>query len=153
MGRWGRRVRRPLIMEDEQMGVNDRKQDEKEAQRAKRGGLVGQAEWRGYINVNLSPDEKAQFDEWMRGDDPWEVLQEVVQSGCVVTVKLNAGNSSGCLASITQRSVGSLNAGLCVTARASSAGKALFRAVFLVASLGVESDWAAVHPTVEDDRW
>lgn len=135
------------------MGINDRRQEAKEAKReAGSAGKSGVAEWRGYINVDLSPDEKAQFDEWMRGDDPWDILTEIAAAGCVVTVKTNAG-STGFMASITQRSPASVNAGLCVTARASSAGKALFRAVFLVASLGVAEDWTKGHEVADPDRW
>lgn len=135
------------------VGANDRKQSDKEERREQVRNKKGlSAEWRGYINVELSADEKAQFDEWMRGSDPWDVLQEVVASGCVVTIKLNAG-STGFLGSVTQRETSSVNAGLAVTARSSDATKALFRAMFLVAKLGVHADWAASQGVADPDRW
>jgi len=46
-----------------------------------------------------------------------------------------------------------VNAGLCVTARSGEAGKALFRALYLVAVLGVDSDWSAGRPIADPDRW
>lgn len=126
------------------------RRDKRAARRS--GGGAGQAEWRGYINVQLSDDDKAQFDEWMRGDDPWETLTEAALAGVVCSVKRD-GEKRTFLASLTQRNAGSVNAGLCVTARGKSAGVALFRCVFLVARLGVSARWEDGAALADDDRW
>ena len=122
------------------------------AHSASNGTGKGDAAWRGYINVQLDSSQKAQFDDWMKTDEPWDMLAAVVSSGCQVSVKLNPG-SGGFLASITQRNAASVNNGLCITARAGEAGKAIFRALFLVNVLGVEADWGAAQAPADPDRW
>jgi len=145
---------RPSKLEEFEMGVaGDTKLDKKVHNSPKASGNgTGQAEWRGYINVNLDASQKAQFDDWMRTDDPWDVMAAVVASGAYIAVKLNQ-DGGGFLASVTQRNPGHINAGLAVTARAGEAGKAMFRALFLVAVLGVDADWAAGKPPADPDRW
>jgi len=117
-----------------------------------RGNGSAQAEWRGYINVNLDASQKAQFDDWMRTDDPWDTMLSVVTSGAQISVKYNP-DGGGFLASVTQRNPGHVNAGLAITARGSEPGKAMFRALFLVAVLGVDVDWAAGKSPADPDRW
>lgn len=133
--------------------MNDRVQEAKEARKASRvNGKVADAEWRGYINVSLSEDDKRQFEVWSMEGDPWEVMTEAVRDGVVLTVKLSPGNS-GFLASATQRRTDSVNAGLAVTARANEPWKALVRVLFLLARLGVTTSWELVQPVADDDRW
>lgn len=135
------------------MGINDRMQDEKEARREARGkGKVPDAVWRGYINVELPPSVKAQYDDWVHTSEPWDLLAAIVDSGCVVTLKKNTG-SSGYLGTVTQRDAANVNAGLCVSARSSDAGKALLRAVFIVGYLGVDDDWTKTQAPADPDRW
>lgn len=116
------------------------------------GRSSGESVWRGFINVNLDASQKAQFDDWLATGEVWDILAEVVGSGAHVAVKLDAG-SGGFMASITQRNPAHVNAGLAITARSREAGKALFRAVYLVAVLGVDADWAAGKATADPDRW
>jgi len=145
---------RPSKLEEFKVGVaGDSKLDKKvqNSPRARGNGSV-QAEWRGYINVNLDASQKAQFEDWMRTDYPWDTMAAVVASGAHIAVKLNQ-DGGGFLASVTQRNPGHINAGLAVTARAGEAGKAMFRALFLVAVLGVDADWAAGKPPADPDRW
>jgi len=133
--------------------AGDAKLDKKVGQTARNHERqVGVAEWRGYINVNLDASQKAQFEDWMRTDDPWDTMAAVVASGAHIAVKLNQ-DGGGFMASVTQRNPGHVNAGLAVTARAGEAGKAMFRALFLVAVLGVDADWAAGKPPADPDRW
>lgn len=135
------------------MGMNDRRQSAKEEKAVTRGlAPEGEAAWRGYINVDLTDAEKTEFVEWAMTDRPWQVLDNAVQAGVVITLKQNV-RGGGCLASATQRRASSVNAGLCVTARASWSATALMRVVFLLERLGVASDWAAAHPLADPDRW
>lgn len=135
------------------MGANDRELEARESRaEARRAKAPKQAEWRGYINADISEGVKAQWDDWMCTEGPWEHLQAIVETGCVVSLKLD-GHSSRFLGSITQRNPDSVNAGLCVTARGSTPEKALFRAVFTVAWLGVNASWSESAPVADDDRW
>lgn len=133
--------------------AGDKKWNERSARADRKGtGARGEASWRGYINVNLSVQQKQQFDDWVRTGEPWDVFGEAVSSGCVVSVKFDSGTSA-CLASVTQRNAGHVNAGLCVTARGRSPDVALFRVLFIVAILTVEGSWEAAHPLADPDRW
>jgi len=135
------------------MGNNDRTQNAREeASAARRARDRADAQWRGYVNVVVSDALKAQFDDWARTDEPWVLLGELATSGCVVSVK--AGSDAGTfLATITQRTAGHVNAGLCISARAGEAGKALFRALFCVSIMGPDPDWSAFGRVADPDRW
>ena len=80
------------------------------------------------------------------------MLDEAVAAGCVIAIKPDT-SSPGSMASCTQRDPTSVNAGLCITARSAQPGTALGRLLFLVMMVGVEADWAAVHPPADPDRW
>lgn len=112
----------------------------------------GEAAWRGYVNVEVSANLKAQFDDWAMRDDPWLTLSELVATGCVVSVKRDK-SGSGYVGSVTQRDAGSVNAGLCVTARAAEAGKALFRVLFCISIMGPDPSWEAFGSIADPDRW
>ena len=109
-------------------------------------------EWRGFINVQLNPDQKAQFDDWAMTGEPFDVLGAVVSTGCHVAVKINH-EGGGFMASVTQRNPASVNAGLAVSARSGEAWKALYRVLFLIAVLGVEADWGKGQSPADPDRW
>lgn len=135
------------------MGTNDRARNSREEQKAAaRKGSGGEAEWRGYVNVELSASQKAQFDDWAATGTPWDVLEEVGCAGVVVTVKVEKGGT-GFIASATQRDAASLNAGLCVTARAKSAGKAFMRLLYTLDVIGASGDWTRGQPVADPDRW
>lgn len=135
------------------MGTNDRARNSREEQKAAaRKGGGGEAEWRGYVNVELSASQKAQFDDWAATGTPWDVLEEVGSAGVVVTVKVEKGGT-GFIASATQRDAANLNAGLCVTARAKSAGKAFMRLLYTLDVIGASSDWTRGQPVADPDRW
>ena len=127
----------------------DKKVVEKARERERDNGL---AEWRGFINVNLDPSQKSQFEEWVRTDEPWDVLGELVGSGAHIAIKPDAGGG-GFMASVTQRNPLHVNAGLCITARSREAPKALFRAVYLAFVLGVNPDWRKGQAPADPDRW
>lgn len=135
------------------MGQNDRVRSTREDKaEARKKASVEQAQWRGYVNVELSKDDKVQFEAWTHTDDPWDVFAAAVACGYVVTVKENP-NGTGAMASVTQRYAVHVNAGLCVTARASTPGVALLRVLFIVARLTVDGSWEEKAPVADPDRW
>jgi len=135
------------------VGANDRKQSAREDARARAAKKAqGDAGWRGYVNVALTAGQKAEFLDWSRTPEGWEVLRAVVEDGCVVGVKGNP-SGGGFLASVTQRNPDSVNAGLCVTARAAAPDVALFRVLYTVLFLGATTSWEDVAPVADPDRW
>jgi len=135
------------------MGANDREQSRKEDRKVeRRGSKPGEGVWRGYINVNLTADLKAQFEAWVHTDDVWLALAEGAVSGCQVGLKYVGGEGTF-LASLTQRTAGHVNEGLCVTARSSRADLAIMRVLFLYRVLGSDASWEAVQPLADPDRW
>lgn len=119
--------------------------------RPSKNGLV-QAEWRGYVNVSLSAQQKADYDAWAHTEDVWLALAEAVQGGSQLGLKFVPGEGTF-LASLTQRTAGHVNGGLCVTARSTTADKALWRVLFLYRVLGSEGPWEAVQGMADPDRW
>lgn len=129
--------------------------DGRPAKRARKPGTLGEsydAVFRGYINLNLSADQKASFEPWSEGASPMEVLQASVEDGINISLKLEA-KSGGYLASATQRRVSSPNAGLVVTARAGGAAKALLRLLFCLVLLSHSERWEVLAPMSDPDRW
>lgn len=116
------------------------------------GASAGNAEFRGYINVNLTPEEKGAFAEWLDQDTFWTVLSGAVADGVNVAVKPDP-KQAGFLASATQRREDSVNAGLCVTARAGSPELSLTRLAYILALLGRSERWEDTQPLADPDRW
>lgn len=115
-------------------------------------GPDGDAEFRGYVNLNLSSAEKELFDEWADTDAPLSVLDATITDG--VHLSLRIDRKGECfLASATQRNRASENAGLVVTARASSPVKALMRVLFCLSVLGRSPRWEDTQPVADPDRW
>lgn len=114
--------------------------------------VADEAEFRGFLNVNLTDAQKSTFDKWCEGTGAWETLHGMVGNGVVVSVKTDA-RGGGFIASATQRRADSPNAGLCVTARAGEPPKALLRLLFTLAILGHSDRWEDVQPIASPDRW
>jgi hypothetical protein len=112
----------------------------------------GVAEWRGFINIELSQGLKEQFDDWTHTDDPWHTLEAATSGGCTISIKQDSGGS-GYLASCTQRNPTSVNAGYCLTARASTAGKAWLRVLFILSCMNIDGEWAKEGTVSDPDRW
>ena len=112
----------------------------------------GLAEWRGFINIELSQGLKEQFDDWAHTDDPWLTLEGATVSGCTLSVKPDS-SGTGFLASCTQRNPQSVNAGYCLTARAGTAGKAWLRVLFILSCMGPDGEWAKEGTVSDPDRW
>lgn len=106
--------------------------------------------FRGFINLDLSDQQKAEFPAWFDSQDFGEALSYHAYSGVVLSVKVDT-KSGGFMASATQKNVDSVNSGLAVTARASNALTAMERLVYVLALLG--EDWEATQPRAQGDRW
>lgn len=110
------------------------------------------AEFRGYVNLVLSDEEKGLWRTWATTDAPWLVLNDQIRRGVNVSVKQDPKGANA-LASATQRDPLSPNAGLVVTARAADAEQALSRVLFCLAVLDRTEKWEDTQPIADPDRW
>jgi len=114
-------------------------------------GEAFDAEFKGFINLELSKAQRDQFVLWTEEVDLAERMGVHCTDGIVLSVKVDP-KSGGFMASGTQRRVLSANAGLAVTARAKDPFTALWRLMFLLEILGGGS-WEDVQPVANPDRW
>lgn len=134
------------------MGQNDRAQKERTP---KKSGAVGEkhdAEFRGYVNLNLSDEQKSTYDAWAASASIWEALEAHTSDGVHLSLRLDP-KGTGYLASATQRRASSPNAGLVVTARGRDAGTAWGRVLFCLVILGRKERWEDTQPVADPDRW
>lgn len=110
------------------------------------------AAFRGYINLNLTQQEKDAFEKWAASASYWEALEFNTSDGVNLSIKWVVREECF-LASGTQRREDSPNAGLVVTARASSAGKALGRLLYCLTLLNRHERWEETQPLADPDRW
>jgi hypothetical protein len=115
-------------------------------------GALDDAEFKGYINVNLTDAQKASYPAWAASVSYWEALQVFAEAGVNLSLKRER-KSQGFLASGTQRDPANVNAGLCVTARASNAADALGRLLFIITYLSRADRWEDTAPMSDPDRW
>lgn len=106
----------------------------------------------GYINVTLTPDEKAGLESWERGGGLWAVFGSAITDGVNVSIKREV-KSGGYLASATQRRPNSPNAGLCVTARAKDPALAFSRLMYTLDILARSENWTDTADVANPDRW
>jgi len=111
---------------------------------------VGSAEFRGFINLDLSDEQKAAFPGWLDSIVQADFMDDYCKDGVVLSVKADS-KGGGYMASATQKRVGSANAGLACTARARDSVTALQRLLYTLALLG--SDWEKTQPLANPDRW
>lgn len=111
-----------------------------------------EADFRGYINLNLSAEQKANFEAWSTSASLWDVFEAQVADGVHLAVKIDR-KSQGFFCSATQRRASSPNAGLVVTARAKTAVVAWGRCLFILAILSHSERWEDVQPLADPDRW
>jgi len=130
----------------------DQNGKDKPARKPSAVGTGYDAPFRGYINLNLSAEQKAAFGAWADGASPFEVLERSLASGIGIAVKRDP-KGAGFLASATQRAENSPNAGLVVTARAAGGWVALARCLFCLAVLDHSERWEDVQPLADPDRW
>lgn len=122
--------------------------------RGKQGGLGAgdDAAFRGYINLSLSDEQKSTYDAWAASQAFWEALAFNIGSGVNLSLKRDK-KTGGFQGSATQRDPSSPNAGLCVTARGSSAEVALGRTLFCLTILNHAERWEDIQPLANPDRW
>jgi len=109
------------------------------------------AEFRGYINVNLSDEQRDHLPLWLENADIEKFCKGWCATGLVLSMKLDP-KTGNFMASATQRNEQSHNAGLAVTARANSPVKALQRLLYILDILGA-GKWEDVQPMADPDRW
>lgn len=148
------RAPRSLIREIKIMSV--RKGDTDGAQKPTRKqdklGRLGNAAFRGYLNLNLSDQQKERYPAWATSAAYWEALEGFVEAGVHISLKIET-RPSGFLASGTQRDPESPNAGLCVTARGKDASTALGRLLYCLTILNQRERWEDIQPLANPDRW
>lgn len=135
------------------MGANDRVEPRKKS--SPKSGNVDtsyDAAFRGYINLNLSDEQKALYEKWASSGSYWEALEHHVSDGVNLSLKIDP-KSGGFLASATQRRASSPNAGLVVTARGREAGVALGRVLYCLVILSHAERWEDMQPIANPDRW
>jgi hypothetical protein len=118
-------------------------------------GKVGEgydADFRGYINLELSASDKERFSVWVSSSDATEMLASAVEDGVNLSLKRDP-RGSGFLASATQRRSNSPNAGLVATARAGEPNLALWRVVYVLSILYVTGHWEDRQKVADPDRW
>lgn len=123
----------------------------KSTKRSEVGG-VDDAIFRGYINYNLSDEQKSAYPTWAASGSYWEALQGFTEAGVNLSLKRER-KSGGFLASGTQRDPASVNAGLCATARARNAADAMGRLLYVLTLLSRSDRWEDVQPLADPDRW
>jgi len=109
------------------------------------------APFKGYINVNLTENQRDALPIWLREQDITALLRGWCATGLVVSMKLDS-KTGNYMASATQRNEESHNAGLAVTARGNQPVKALERLLFILSILG-QGKWEDVQPMADPDRW
>jgi len=109
------------------------------------------ADFLGFLNVNLSDEEKAQFASWVSSAPVGELLTDLLDDGNVVSLKQDK-KGKGYAAAITQRWAGSPNAGYCINMRADEPVKALTRMLFVV-SVVLGEDWKESNALRGDSDW
>lgn len=115
-------------------------------------GEVDNAEFRGFINVNLSDEQKELYVSWATEETLRDAADYQVTSGVNLSLKRER-KVGGFLATATQRDPRSPNAGLCVTARGKTAATAWGRVLFILSVLSEFERWEDTQPLANADRW
>jgi len=135
------------------------RQDAGERSDRSRGGRSGagrsdtpEVPFRGFINLNLSQEDKAGLQHWVEEGGADRRLELEAAGGVSFGLREDT-NGNGFLASGTQRRPGSPNAGLCVTARGRTPGVAWLRLLYVLELLARAPSWEATQPLADPDRW
>jgi hypothetical protein len=124
----------------------------KPARKSDHVGGVDSANFRGYVNLTLTEDQKEHYPVWAASEAYWNALEGFAEIGVNLSLKRER-KSGGFLASGTQRDPDSPNAGLCVTARGKDASTAFGRLLFCLTVLSAKERWEDVQPMSDPDRW
>ncbi len=126
--------------------------ENKSAGKRKSVGALDNADFRGYINLDLSDDQKERYLAWAQSEAYWQALEGFTDQGVNLSLKRER-KTGGFLASATQRDPDSPNAGLCVTARGKEAAVALGRVLYILTILSRKERWEETQPLANPDRW
>lgn len=122
----------------------------------RKSGEVGAGDdvaFRGYINLELSAEDKERFGSWLASDAATSMFDAAVTDGCHLSLKRDPKTAGGFLATATNRRADSPNAGLCVTARAKEPQLALWRLVYCLELLYTTGHWEDRQAVANPDRW
>jgi hypothetical protein len=106
----------------------------------------------GYVNLQLTDEQKEAYVSWAASESFWEQLEYQVGDGVNLSIKVDV-KSGGFIGSATQRREDSPNAGLVVTARGGSVTKALGRTLYCLTILSHKEQWVDTQPLANPDRW
>ena len=135
------------------MGVNDHREPKRKSNRKQSSvGEGWDAAFRGYINVNLSEEQKEAWGDYHSSAHAWAQFDASVSDGVNLSIRYDAKGQCF-LASATQRREGSPNAGLVVTARGGEPLISLTRLLYTLAFLGSAERWEDIQPLANPDRW
>lgn len=134
-----------LVKEYQVMGVNDRKQDQKDARKAANAQPAPAGDgWKGFVNVELSDAQKPLVKALM-SDMPrcWVVVWDLVDAGYKLTISNDATHNSYNV-SMTCRNLKDRNMGLTLTGRGGTVEGAVASFVFKHSDI-LEGDWTATN--------
>lgn len=129
------------------MGLNDRKQDQKEDKRGKQLGFSTVDDgWKGFVNYELDGQQKEEvrklFDKY---PDAWSWLQGRVFEGYKLTMSYDGAHTTWNV-SLTCKVAGSINAGLTLTGRGGGCQAACV-ALWYKDTVGLGGSWNSVRST------
>jgi len=133
-------------------GYEDKNGKDRKQRKGEGKGSGYDAPFRGYINLNLSDEQKAGYGSWSESASLWDIFSSVVEDGVNIAIKKDP-KGEGYLASATQRREDSPNAGLVCTARAKEPSLAWGRLLFILAILSHHERWEDTQPMADPDRW
>lgn len=125
---------------------------ERPPKKSKQVGKDFNAEFRGYINLNLSDGDKEQWSKFHDTPHVGAWFDSAVADGVNTSTKFEAKTNTF-MSSGTQRRADSPNAGLVVTARGASATISFSRLMFILMLLSEHERWEDTQPVANPDRW
>lgn len=110
------------------------------------------ATWVKFVNVELTKADKEDWAVWTMEVNLYDALDAQTSLGRVVTVKMDIKQKCG-ICTILERDSRSPNAGKMVSARGSTGGIALSRALFIVMEVLGNAKWENLDYVSEADKW
>jgi len=107
-------------------------------------GKREKVDWQGYINVNLTPQEKKEFDNWAQTADLWAVsIPNALSSGYTLSINEDTYNNAYA-AGLYCIDPDSESAGWKLSIRGKLPDVALYR-LFFVHEVVLDRDWRSVQ--------
>lgn len=109
-------------------------------------------EWRGFVNVRMSSEEKAKFEAWdVHDDEVWDMLAYLLGSGYKLT-QTATEDGNGVQVSCTGTENHKTNMGYCVTAFAPTMYEA-FRVLLFKVTVLMPDDWAELKASKSSETY